>query len=84
MFNKEWESLALMWFDSTTSSGEITDDRFAKIKSWISGVTIDKFGYVWAITGSGLEGTTTSAGTYFQQGWPFPAYNTNNSGGKGY
>ena len=84
MFNKEWESLALMWFDSTTSSGAITDDRFEKINTWISNVNIDKFGYVWAITGGGLDGTTTAAGAFFQQGWPFPAYNTNNNGGKGY
>ncbi len=84
MFNKEWESLALMWFDSTASSGKITDDRHEKIKNWISNVNIDKFGYVWAITGGGLDGTTSAAGAFFQQGWPFPAYNTNNNGGKGY
>lgn len=84
MFNKEWESLALMWFDSTTSSEDITDDRFDKIKTWISNVTIDKFGYVWAITGGGLDDTTTAAGQFFQQGWPFPAYNTNGNGGRGY
>ncbi len=84
MFNKEWESLALMWFDSTTSSGAINDDRFQKIKSWISTATVDKFGYVWATYGDGLDGTTTPAGTFFQQGWPFPAYNTNQNGGRGY
>lgn len=84
MFNKEWESLALMWFDSTTSSGEITDDRYQKINNWISNVTIDKFGYVWAITGGGLDDTTSAAGQFFQQGWPFPAYNTNANGGRGY
>ena len=84
MFNKEWESLALMWFDSTTSSGAISDDRFQKINNWISNVTIDKFGYVWAITGGGLDGTTSAAGAFFQQGWPFPAYNTNSNGGRGY
>ncbi len=84
MFNKEWESLALMWFDSTTSSGAIGDDRFQKIKSWISDVTVDKFGYVWSTYGDALDGPTTPAGTFFQQGWPFPAYNTNGNLGRGY
>lgn len=84
MFNKEWESLALMWFDSTTSSGAINDDRFAKIKSWISNATVDKFGYVWSTYGDALDGATSAAGSFFQQGWPFPAYNSAGTGGRGY
>ena len=42
MFNKEWEAMSLMFFDSETS---VPDDRYAMIEDWTSNVPVDKFGY---------------------------------------
>lgn len=71
-FAKEWESMALSWFDNSTAS--FTNDRSNYIKGWLSNITQDKFGYIW----NGIEQleipTEDKAGQMFMQGWPFPFY----------
>lgn len=76
MFNKEWEAMSLMYFDSQTS---VPDDRYAMIKDWTSNVPVDKYGYVWS-NKEELQPNYFSAATYFGQGWPFPDYSL--SGGE--
>lgn len=70
MFNKEWEAMSLMYFDSETS---VPDDRYAMIKDWTTSVPVDRFGYVWSNKES-LQPNLGQPTTYFGQGWPFPDY----------
>ena len=70
MFNKEWEAMSLMYFDSETS---VSDDRYAMIEDWTSNVPVDKYGYVWS-NKEELQPNYFSPTTYFGQGWPFPDY----------
>ncbi len=70
MFNKEWEAMSLMYFDSQSS---VPDDRYAMIKDWTSNVPVDKYGYVWS-NKEELQPNYFSPATYFGQGWPFPDY----------
>lgn len=71
-FAKEWESMALSWFDNSKTA--FANDRSNYLKGWLSNITQDKFGYVW----SGIEQLETptedKAGQMFMQGWPFPFY----------
>ena len=76
MFNKEWEAMSLMYFDSQSS---VPDDRYAMIKDWTSNVPVDKYGYIWS-NKEELQPNYFSAATYFGQGWPFPDYSL--SGGE--
>jgi len=71
MFNKEWETMSLLWFDTTKRN--ISDDRFEMVKSWLEEVPIDKFGYVWS-NKYGQQPPTDGPLKYFSQGWPFPDY----------
>ncbi len=73
MFNKEWEAMSLMYFDSETS---VPDDRYAMIKDWTTSVPVDRFGYVWSNKES-LQPNLGQPTTYFGQGWPFPDYALN-------
>ena len=66
MFNKEWEAMSLMYFDSETS---VPDDRYAMIKDWTTSVPVDRFGYVWSNKES-LQPNLGQPTTYFGQGWP--------------
>ena len=70
MFNKEWEAMSLMYFDSETS---VPDDRYAMIEDWTSNVPVDKYGYTWSNKES-LQPEIGLPTTYFRQGWPFPDY----------
>ena len=70
MFNKEWEAMSLMYFDSETS---VPDDRYAMIEDWTSNVPVDKYGYTWSNKES-LQPEIGAPTTYFGQGWPFPDY----------
>lgn len=67
---KEWETMSTM-FMSTAGIGY---DPKSKIKSWVSSITQDDFGYVWMDNGT----NSTSWG----QGWEFP--NSSHSGGNNY
>lgn len=70
MFNKEWEAMSLMYFDSQTS---VPDDRYAMIEDWTTSVPVDKYGYTWSNKES-LQPEIGAPTTYFGQGWPFPDY----------
>ena len=80
MFNKEWEAMSLMYFDSETS---VPDDRYAMIKDWTVNVPVDKYGYVWS-NKEELQPNLFSAATYFGQGWPFPDYTLSGGDSQGW
>jgi len=80
MFNKEWEAMALMWFDSTSKT--VPDDRHEMMKKWITQIPVDKFGYVWQSMGN-LHPTTSSA-FFFSQGWLFPNYTDSRTRARGW
>ena len=80
MFNKEWEAMSLMYFDSETS---VPDDRYAMIEDWTSNVPVDKYGYVWS-NKEELQPNYFSAATYFGQGWPFPDYSLSYGNSQGW
>ncbi len=72
MFNKEWEAMSLMYFDSATS---VADDRYQMIDKWTSDVPVDKFGYTWSTTeAEALQSGMQAPTAMFGQGWPFPDY----------
>jgi hypothetical protein len=70
MFNKEWEAMSLMWFDSTDQA--MPDNRQALMRRWLTQVPVDRFGYTWS--GFYRLQNPTSTKSPFQQGWPFPDY----------
>lgn len=80
MFNKEWEAMSLMYFDSETS---VSDDRYAMMKDWTTNVPVDKYGYVWS-NKEELQPNYFSAATYFGQGWPFPDYTLSGGDSQGW
>lgn len=80
MFNKEWEAMSLMYFDSETS---VSDDRYAMIRDWTTNVPVDKYGYVWS-NKEELQPNYFTAATYFGQGWPFPDYTLSGGDSQGW
>lgn len=72
-FGKEWEALALTFFDS--SSDVYNTDRFKTVSNWLIGQPVDKFGYVWNGADRFEAGRNTEQ--LFKQGWPFPDYTWN-------
>ena len=81
MYEKEWETMCLTWFDST--SKVLPDDRYQILKSSIDNIPIDKYGYVWQAS-DGLQPDNGPASTYFTEGWPFPDYSESGARSKGY
>jgi|GEM_PF-1450533 len=71
LFNKEWESMALLWMNN--DSEHLADNRRQMLKDWIYSIPVDKFGYVWSNKYE-PQPATGGPGTYFNQGWPFPDY----------
>lgn len=71
MFEREWDSLALCWFDSTRNA--LSTNNLENLKNWFTRVGIDKFGYVWSSDRVDV-GDTTAGPVFFRQGWPFPTY----------
>ncbi len=72
-FGKEWEALALTFFDS--SADVYNTDRLQTVRDWLTGQPIDKFGYVWNGADRFEPGRNTEQ--MFKQGWPFPDYTWN-------
>lgn len=69
---KAWESLSLVWFDSTGAN--FRQDSFSLIKKWLYSAPVDDYGYAWSSSAS-LEGTEENPGSNtFGMGWPFPNY----------
>lgn len=73
VFNKEYEALSLLWFDTTENALGAGDDRFELVMQTIDDIPVDDYGYVWSAFNH-LESTTAEAGALFAQGWPFPHY----------
>ncbi len=70
-FAKEWESMALKFFD--VGAGNLGTDRFEMVMNLVDNRVIDKYGYVWNGWHE-LEANpeVSQSGTQFMQGWPFP------------
>lgn len=73
VFNKEYEALSLLWFDTTENVLGAGDNRFDLVMQTIDEIPVDDYGYVWSAFNH-LESPTMSAGSLFAQGWPFPHY----------
>lgn len=81
MFNKEWESMSLLWFDSTDRA--LPDNRISVLERFLNNIPVDKFGYTWQAFDT-LQPATGGPTTYFGQGWPFPDYTQSASESKGF
>lgn len=70
-FAKEWESMALKFFD--VGAENLGTDRFEMVMNLVDNRVIDKYGYVWNGWHE-LESNpeVSQSGTAFMQGWPFP------------
>ncbi len=75
VFNKEYEALSLLWFDTTEKALGEGDNRFDLVMQSIDQIPVDDYGYAWCAFNH-LESPTMTAGTLFAQGWPFPNYTT--------
>lgn len=70
IFNHEWNTMALSWFDCFDS---LDSDRLTNLKDSLQSVPVDRYGYVWDGT-DGTKGTKVSladTGNH-SMGWPFP------------
>ena len=62
MFEREWDSLALSWFDSAS----LPKNNLNLLKQWFSRVVVDKFGYVWSSDNVNV-GDLTAGPVFFRQ-----------------
>lgn len=81
VFNKEYEALSLLWFDTTENALGPGDNRFDLVMQSIDQIPVDDYGYAWCAFNH-LESPTMTAGSLFAQGWPFPNYS--NSEGRSF
>ncbi len=68
---KAWETMSLVWFDSTTTN--FREDSFSTLKQWLYSAPVDDYGYCWSAMAS-LEQVDVSPSNQFGMGWPFPNY----------
>lgn len=73
---KSWESMSLVWFDSSTTN--FRKDSFSLLKQWLYSAPVDDYGYCWSAMASLEQSDLTPAGNHFGMGWPFPNYDGSN------
>ena len=73
---KAWESMSLVWFDSTNTN--FRKDSFSLLKQWLYSAPVDDYGYCWSTMASLEQANVTPAGNNFGMGWPFPNYDGSN------
>ena len=73
---KSWESMSLVWFDSTNTN--FRKDSFSLLKQWLYSAPVDDYGYCWSTMASLEQADVTPAGNNFGMGWPFPNYDGSN------
>ena len=74
---KAWESMSLVWFDSTTTN--FRQDRFNALRQWIYSAPVDDYGYCWSAMANLEQPDQVPINNAFGMGWPFPNYD-----GRGY
>lgn len=74
-FWQEWMSLAYYPFNSEG----FTADRIEGLRNMLSGVPVDRYGYVWQETDAVRNALSTLSSGEHRMGWPFPT--SANSGG---
>ena len=67
-FWQEWMSLAYYPF----SSGAFSIDRIEGLRKLLSGVPVDRYGYVWQETDMVRDALSTLNSGEHRMGWPFP------------
>ena len=72
---KAWESMSLVWFDSTSTN--FREDSFSTLKQWLYSAPVDDYGYCWSSMAC-LENIAVSPSNLFGMGWPFPNYDGSN------
>ena len=73
---KAWESMSLVWFDSTNTN--FRKDSFSLLKQWLYSAPVDDYGYCWSTMASLEQADVSPAGNNFGMGWPFPNYDGSN------
>lgn len=73
---KSWESMSLVWFDSTNTN--FRKDSFSLLKQWLYSAPVDDYGYCWSNMVALEQADVTPAGNNFGMGWPFPNYDGSN------
>ena len=68
-FWQEWMSLAYYPFTSTQDE---SIDRIAGLRRMLSGVPVDRYGYVWQESDMVRDTLSTLASGEHRMGWPFP------------
>lgn len=68
---KAWESMSLVWFDSTSTN--FRKDSFNTLKHWLYSAPVDDYGYCWSAMAC-LEIVNQAPYQTFGMGWPFPNY----------
>ena len=74
---KAWESMSLVWFDSTNTN--FRKDSFSLLKQWLYSAPVDDYGYCWSAMASLEQADVSPAGNNFGMGWPFPNYDGSNA-----
>lgn len=68
-FWQEWMSLAYYPFSSTQDG---SSDRIDGLRRMLSGVPVDRYGYVWQESDIIRDATSTLSSGEHRMGWPFP------------
>ena len=76
LFWQEWMSMA--FYPISSLAGD-TNERIEGMRELLSGVPVDRYGYVWQQSDLALDVNSTVSHGEHRMGWPFPT--SNHSGG---
>ena len=79
-FQKLWEADSLVWFDSSLD-GLGTYDGMQNLKSYLSNIDLDRFGYVFCAPNIAHQDNQRAWSTW---GWAFPGYSDTYNNGVNY
>ncbi len=73
-FYQEWNTLALYYFDSSTTA--LDSDRLVGERAYLSTVPVDRYGYVWGAYDNLRGNMAPNNDGHHSMGWPFPTTST--------
>ncbi len=78
-FSHEWMSTAYYWFNSFegfTNEQGINEDRIKGLRTFLSTIPVDDYGYVWSSNDRVRDAYTKVSTGEQKMGWPFPNNDT--------
>ena len=69
-FSHEWMSKAYYWYNSDDGYAE---DRIAGLRTFLSSVPVDDYGYVWSSNDKVRPNDATPSSAEQRMGWPYPS-----------